>query len=112
MQTVVLTSFSYLFMAFLSCSPPPKEGKSSKKEMCHCKYTAQENGLDKLLKQKKTASDGVGEPAEGKEPLEVGGALVAAREFILRFLDKWSWPHLAHFLASHARVRGGRRWKW
>lgn len=62
MQAVGLTSLSYLFMAFFSCSPPPKDGKSSKKAMCHCKYTAQENGPDKLLKQKKTASDGVGCP--------------------------------------------------
>lgn len=63
---MILTSFSYLFMAFLSGSPPPKDGKSSKKEMCHCKYTAQENGPDKLLKQKKAASDGVGSPQRAK----------------------------------------------
>ena len=66
MQAVGLTSLSYLFMAFLSCSPPPKDGKASKKAMCHCKYTAQENGPDKLLKQKKTASDGVGSPQRAK----------------------------------------------
>lgn len=66
MQAVGLTSFSYLFLAFLSFSPPPKDGKSSKKVMCHCKYTAQENGPDKLLKQKKTASDGAGSPQRAK----------------------------------------------